>query len=417
MRNISLFLRSVAKSFLVTVLLTLALSAATKAQDAAAGAAIFKSRCTACHKLDAKSVGPALAGVNDRHKKEWLHKWIKNSQAMIFDEKDPEAIAIYDQFKPITMTPFPDLSDGDIDNILAYIAAPPATGKKGPVVTEAKEEISDLMIGGLVLVIIVAFIVIMLLNRVTGTLERLVMKNNGVEIPEEVTVDRGAKFKKLFKNKKFVFFTGIIIIIILVSIGTVGMWNTGVHTGYQPTQPIKFSHQLHAGINKIDCRYCHSGAYKSKNASIPSLNVCMNCHNYVTAADNYGGQVSPEIAKIYTALDYNPDTREYGPNKKPIEWVRVHNLPDLAYFNHSQHVVVGGVRCQKCHGPVQTMDELYQYSPLTMKWCINCHRETEVNSKGNAYYDRMIAAHEKIKKGEKMTAAVFGGTECGKCHY
>jgi hypothetical protein len=182
-------------------------------------------------------------------------------------------------------------------------------------------------------------------------------------------------------------------------------------------QPIKFSHQLHAGLNQINCQYCHSGAFKSKNASIPSLNVCMNCHNYVQATEKYNGEISPEIQKIYTALDYDPKTSQYGANQRPVEWIRIHNLPDLAYFNHSQHVSVAGIECQKCHGPIETMAEVYQYSPLTMKWCINCHKETEVNHKDNAYYDDLIAAHEKLKKGDKITASLLGGIECGKCHY
>ncbi len=142
----------------------------------------------------------------------------------------------------------------------------------------------------------------------------------------------------------------------------------------------------------------------------------MNCHNTVTGADQYGGEISPEIAKIYKALDYNPDTREYGKNQRPIQWVRIHNLPDFAYFNHSQHVMVAGVECQTCHGPIETMEEVYQYSPLTMKWCIECHQKTEINP-DNKYYEDLIAAHEKLKKGEKMTAAMIGGLECGKCHY
>jgi len=188
------------------------------------------------------------------------------------------------------------------------------------------------------------------------------------------------------------------------------MQTIGVQKGYKPEQPIHFSHELHAGTYKINCQYCHSGAYKSKNASIPSANVCMNCHSYVKPE-------SPEIQKIYKALDFDPATRTYGKNQKPIQWVRIHNLPDFAYFNHSQHVKVAGVKCQKCHGPIETMKEVAQHSDLTMGWCVNCHRETEVNSKGNAYYDNIIAKHEAIKKGVKITAAEMGGIECAKCHY
>jgi mono/diheme cytochrome c family protein len=397
----------------------LAGQSATMAQDAAAGRAIFKSRCTSCHALDRRVSGPALAGVQDRHEEAWLLKWIKGASSMI-DAGDPAAVKLFEEYKPTKMPNFPDLTEGDIKNMLAYIsegekapAGAPAAGAAAP----QKEEISGLQIAGVAVVIVIALLVIVLLNRVIKSLENVILKNKGEVVPEPVAVKRGEGFKKLLKNKKFLFFTIILLLIVGGTYSWMAMWNTGVHTGYQPEQPIKFSHQLHAGINKIDCRYCHSGAYSSKNASIPSLNVCMNCHNYVTASDKYNGQVSPEIQKIYTAMDYNPTTRAYGPNTKPVEWVRIHNLPDLAYFNHSQHVSVAGVRCQQCHGPVQTMEEMYQYSPLTMKWCIQCHKRTEVNSEGNAYYDKMIAAHDKIKKGEKVTAAVLGGTECGKCHY
>src|SRR5690606_3957184 len=156
--------------------------------------------------------------------------------------------------------------------------------------------------------------------------------------------------------------------------------NVGLHTGYQPVQPVKFSQQIHAGVTQIECHYCHGGAYKSKNAPIPSANVFMNCHNTGTAADQYDGETSLEFAEVYKSLDYDPATREYGDNPKPIEWVRIHNLPDFAYFNHSQHVTVAGVECQTCHGPIESMEEVYQYSPLTMKWCVDCHKTTEVDT-------------------------------------
>ena len=137
----------------------------------------------------------------------------------------------------------------------------------------------------------------------------------------------------------------------------------------------------------------------------------MNCHKVVKTE-------SPEIHKIYDALGYDPTTQKYDSTKmRPMQWIRIHNLPDFAYFNHSQHVKVQGLKCQTCHGPVETMKEVYQYSPLTMKWCIQCHKRTEVNYKGNAYYDNMIQVHERLKKGEKVTAALLGGIECAKCHY
>jgi len=424
MRSISLFFRSVTKSLILISFLSAAAVNSASAQDAAAGAAIFKQKCTACHSIERAVVGPALKGVDAKYDEAWLIKWIKNAPAFIASG-DAKAVTA-SAYSPAMMSAFPELSDDDIKNIIAYVkvgdpkpAAAPDAAQAGAGGAASQGGVSNFMLFGLLAVIIIAFLVILVLNKVIKTLERVMLQKNGIEVEEKQAVDkdRFAGLKKLAKNKKFILFLVLLCIIILGSAGWKGMWETGVHTGYQPVQPIKFSHQLHAGVNKIDCQYCHSGAFTSKNASIPSLNVCMNCHNYVTASEKYDGKTSPEIMKIYTALDYNVDTKQYGENTKPVEWIRIHNLPDLAYFNHSQHVSVAGIKCQKCHGPIQTMEEVYQYSPLTMKWCINCHKQTAVNHKDNPYYDKLIAAHDKLKKGEKVTAAVLGGLECGKCHY
>ncbi|MDP2412502.1 cytochrome c3 family protein [Daejeonella sp.] len=425
MRSISLFFRSVTKSLvLVTLLCSMAVSSAN-AQDAAAGAAIFKQKCTACHGIDKAVVGPALKGIDTKYDEAWLLKWIKNAPAFIASG-DAKAVKAA-EYSPAMMSAFPELSDDDIKNIVAYVkvgdvkpAADPNAAAGAAGAPADKGGVSNFMLFGLLAVIIIAFLVILVLNRVITTLERVMLQKKGIAVEEEdgaETKDRFEGLKKLSKNKKFILFIVILCVIFLGSAGWKGMWETGVHTGYQPVQPIKFSHQLHAGVNKIDCQYCHSGAFTSKNASIPSLNVCMNCHNYVTASEKYDGKTSPEIMKIYNALDYNEETKVYGNDTKPVEWIRIHNLPDLAYFNHSQHVSVAGIECQNCHGPIQTMEEVYQYSPLTMKWCINCHKQTEVNHKDNPYYDKLIAAHDKLKKGGKVTAAVLGGLECAKCHY
>lgn len=425
MRSISLFFRNVAKSLILVSLLSSAAVSTANAQDAKAGAAIFKQKCTACHAIDKAVVGPALKGIDTKYDEAWLIKWIKNAPSLIASG-DAQAIKA-GEYSPAMMSAFPELSDDDVKNIIEYVkvgdvkpAADAAGGAAGAAAGPVKEEgVSNFMLFGLLAVIVIAFIVIIVLNRVISTLERVMLQKKGIEVEDEKSesADRLAGLKKLSKNKKFIFFIVLLCIIFLGSAGWKGMWETGVHTGYQPVQPIKFSHQLHAGVNKIDCQYCHSGAALSKNATIPSLNVCMNCHNYVTASEKYDGKTSPEIMKIYAALDYNEETKQYGNNTKPVEWIRIHNLPDLAYFNHSQHVSVAGIECQKCHGPIQTMEEVYQYSPLTMKWCIDCHRQTEVNHKDNPYYDKLIAAHDKLKKGEKVTAAVLGGLECAKCHY
>lgn len=389
--------------------------------DASKGEALYKAKCTTCHKIDQQLVGPALGPqMTSETDDKFLVKWIQNNQALIA-AKDPKAVAIYAKFNQSNMTVFSDLSDADATNIIAYARSEwktmQASAAKAPGAGAATVESgpSNLVILALIGVIILAFIIILVLNKVISTLERLALKSQGLYVDEVeaegVPVDRFATIKRLAKNKKLVFFVLICGTVAMGSWTWVTMWNTNVHTGYQPVQPIKFPHDLHAGAMKIDCQYCHTGAYKSKNASIPSLNVCMNCHKTVKTE-------SPEIHKIYDALGYDPQTMKYDSTKsRPMQWIRIHNLPDLAYFNHSQHVKVAGLKCQTCHGPVQTMKEVYQYSPLTMKWCIQCHKRTDVNMKGNAYYENMIQVHDLIKQGKKVTAAAMGGIECGKCHY
>ncbi len=209
----------------------------------------------------------------------------------------------------------------------------------------------------------------------------------------------GAQFKELSKSGAVK--AGIITLaILLLGKATIdGLYGIGIHQGYAPTQPIAFSHKLHAGDYKIDCNYCHTGVYKGKGANIPSANICMNCHNSIK-------QGSPEIQKIYRAIEKD----------EPIQWVRVHNLPDFAYFNHSQHTKVGGLDCTNCHGEVAQMEVIQQRSSLTMGWCIDCHRKTDVNSEGNAYYDKLLEVHGKNNK-VAMKVKDIGGLECSKCHY
>ena len=421
------------KSAFLLVAVTLFAVASANAQDAKEGRALFKAKCTSCHALNAKLVGPALAGVTEKYPEAFLLKWIPNSQGLI-QSGDATAVKIYEENNKIAMTSFPELDEGKVKSILAYIKEgepKPAAAVGGAAgVAAADEGVSGLSLAAIIAIIFVAICVIVILGKAVKMLERLILQKQGVEVEEPLAVKAGVR--KMFKNKKFMMFFILCVIVFLGSWGWMGMWQTGVHQGYQPVQPIKFSHELHAGINQIDCQYCHGGAWKSKNATIPSLNVCMNCHKAVQATEKYDGQISPEIQKIYTAIGYDPESRTYDESKAtPMEWVRVHNLPDFAYFNHSQHVVVAenairkaeGLQptepvCYACHGKVNTMEEIYQASPLTMKWCINCHRETDISGqKDNAFYTKLIAAHEKIKSGEKITPALLGGLECGKCHY
>ena len=425
MRSFSLLFKQFSRSVLVVAGFAFLGTSAFAQGDAAKGEAIFKAKCTTCHAIDRKLVGPALGTqLTTETDDKFLTKWVQNNQALIA-AKDPKAVAIYNQYNQSGMTVFADLSDGDVANILTYVrttwkaiksapktAAGGASTESGP---------SNLVIFALIGVIILAFIIILVLNKVVGTLENLLLKNKELLIAEPVAeaapVDRFATLKRLAKNKKMVFFVLLCGTLALGSWTWVTLWTTNVHQGYQPVQPIKFPHDLHAGAMKIECQYCHSGAFKSKNASIPSLNVCMNCHKTIDRRKD-ATAASPEIAKIYDALGYDPATQKYDTTKaRPIQWIRIHNLPDFAYFNHSQHVKVGGLKCQTCHGQVQEMKEVYQYSPLTMKWCVQCHRRTNVNMKGNAYYEKMEAVHDLIKAGKPVTEAAMGGIECGKCHY
>lgn len=420
MRTISSVLGSLARVVSTSLMLLFAVTT-LHAQDVKEGEKIFKSKCTSCHAIDRKVVGPALKGIPETKDEAWLIKWVKNSQALIASG-DADAVKIFEENNKLVMTSFTDLSDDQIKSVLAYITDASKEKPKEAAAggAAAKDDNASMfMILGLIAVVVLAVVVIVVLNRVIRTLENVIAKNQEAIAAQQEPEDsqRFVKFAKAFvKNKKLVGFTVLMLVALLAVGGWKTMWNVGVHQGYQPVQPIKFSHQIHAGVNKIECQYCHGGAFKSKNASIPSANVCMNCHNTITASEHYDGEISPEIAKIYRALDWNPDTRTYGNNPKPIQWVRIHNLPDFAYFNHSQHVVVAGVECQTCHGPIQNMEEVYQYSPLTMKWCVECHKKTDIKS-DNKYYEDLIKAHERIKKGEKMTAAMIGGLECGKCHY
>jgi mono/diheme cytochrome c family protein len=429
MRNISLNFKRVWKSAFVFVALSFLILSGAQAQDLVAGKTLFKDKCASCHNLATNSTGPALTPKMNELDEAFLIPWIKNNIALIASG-DKQAVEA-SKFSPTEMKTFPTLTDAQIKDIIAYakVGEPKKEVAGGAAVVD--EGASALSIVGIIAIIILSIVVLVVLGRAVKMLERLILQKQGIEIVEEESVSLTIGVRRLFKNKKFVFFSVLCLVVVLGSFGWMGMWETGVHTDYQPTQPIKFSHELHAGINQIECQYCHTGPFKSKNATIPSLNVCMNCHKAVQAVKE-DGSISPEIQKIYNAIGYDPATQTYDKAKeKPIEWVRVHNLPDFAYFNHSQHVVVGeaairkekGLKptdpvCFACHGPVNTMEEIRQFSPLTMKWCINCHKAADISDKkDDAFYANVIAAHEKIKKGEKITPALLGGLECGKCHY
>jgi mono/diheme cytochrome c family protein len=390
-------------------------------QDVAAGEKLFKINCASCHKVtDQKLVGPGLKGVAARvpqPAEAWLIKWIKNSSALV-KSGDAYAVKVFNENNKSVM-PSQALSDDEIKSVLAYIANPPADKKtaeapaaganSAPVKTDSTTVLYFLL--GLILLFL---ILISVLNGVRNSLQRLVNQKAG--LPEPVPVTYNSTYIKNWArtNKKIVALALIIIVSYGAKAAWYGMMGIGVYEGYAPEQPIFFSHKIHAGQNGINCVYCHSGVEKSKISNVPSANVCMNCHKGIQEGTITG---KTEIAKIYAALDYDPAKDTYGSNPKPIKWVKVHQLPEHAYFNHSQHVTVGKQECTTCHGPVAEMDTLRQFTPLTMGWCIDCHRKTEVKMEGNPYYTKL---HEELKKtyGKKpITVSMMGGIECGKCHY
>lgn len=398
---------------------------AAGAGDPVKGKELFNSLCAACHKLDAKSTGPALRGVADKHDRAWLYKWVANSSEMI-KSGDAAAVKLFADNNKQVMTAFPQLSHGDIDNIMAYTSLPlekPAAGAVAAAGGAAQDQggvSNTIVLGALVLVLAVLIIMLVLVTR---TLKRVTAANGVEEVKKQSAL---SLWQSYARNQFLVIVTAILLLLSGAYFLYGYLMQVGVDQGYEPIQPIHFSHKIHAGDNGIDCKYCHSSARVSKTSGIPSLNVCMNCHKNISefAGDKDSTYVeyskefyTGEIQKLYNAVGWDKTAQKYTGKTNPVKWVRIHNLPDFAYFNHSQHVSVAGVECQTCHGPVETMEIMRQHAPLTMGWCINCHRETDVKVEGNDYYKKI---HDELAKKygvQKLTAANMGGTECGKCHY
>jgi mono/diheme cytochrome c family protein len=375
----------------------------------AAGDALFKANCAQCHAVNEKVVGPALAGITKRRSISWLIPWVKNS-AKVIASGDEYAVKLYNENGKQQMPSF-GLSDKEITSIMAWVtsqegqAGPSAKvtpGTPGEQPTPGGEEAgAGKYVDVLLIVLVVVLIVLVVTLAIIANLMKDVLRGRKDLDGRDVEVmNQRFDWAGLYRSSALRGIVGVVVALALLYAGVQSVMAVGLTQGYQPTQPIAFSHKLHAGENQINCAYCHTSVYKGKSANIPSPNICMNCHSQIKTE-------SPEIKKIYRAIE----------RKQPIQWVRVHNLPDLAYFNHSQHTQVGGIQCQTCHGPIQNMDVVYQYSALTMGWCINCHRETPLNTKGNAYYDNLVKLHDKSNNAVPFTVSSNGGTECSKCHY
>lgn len=413
--------RKIARSTFAIIVAIIACANTSFAQPD--GKALFQSNCASCHNPIKDATGPALQGVSERVPgKEWLYEWIHNSAAVIASGDD-YANKVYNDWGKTAMTAFPSLSNEDIDAIITYVEeyAPPSKVKTDDGgATEAPE--SNGWLYSLITVVLLVFTVI--LWRINHALRRVAFDKQGIPNQKEVPV---------YRNKVFIAIGAIVVFI------AAGYWivNGAVEMGrqqnYMPEQPIFYSHKVHAGVNQINCLYCHAGAEKSKHAMIPSTNVCMNCHKQINEYTGdplytYEGEEvngTAEIQKLYEYAGWNPSKKDYNRDEegnilaKPIEWTKIHNLPDHVYFNHSQHVAVGKVQCQQCHGEIHEMDEVYQFAPLSMGWCVNCHRQTEVQFANNDYYSIFEKYHEEIKSGERTSVTVddIGGTECQKCHY
>ena len=399
----------------------------SNAQDAAAGKTIFMSKCASCHNVLKKGTGPALAGLEERHK--WAdHKellaWINNPAAYM--AKDPYTQGLKAEYGSM-MTAFADVTLQDVDNIVAYVneAAKPAPAPAAGAGEATEEGGGNSVFFGIISLLL--GIIALILMQVNSNLKKLSDEAEGVKTPAGIPIWRNKTYITLISIGLFVF-GGY-----MVAKGAIGL---GRQKDYQPVQPIYYSHKVHAGINQINCLYCHGSAEQSKHAAIPSVNTCMNCHKAIQAYekgpklfDEDGNEIdgTAEIQKLYEYAGFDPNQpNKWDPSmiKKPIEWVKIHNLPDHVYFSHAQHVTAGKVQCQSCHGAINEMGEVKQVADLSMGWCINCHRESNVqfnydSTKGNKFYSIYEKFHNDLKAGKMDSIKVkdIGGLECQKCHY
>lgn len=381
------------------------------------GHALFTANCASCHAVDKKLTGPALRGVEDRWpSRTKIHDWVHNPPG--FMKTDQYTSDLHKTYG-IVMTPFPQLTDKDIDAILDYVkSVPTGPTPTAGTTTETEENNGDktLMFGVLTLILaIVAFTLL----YVNANLKKMADDKEGIPAHEPIP---------FYRNKTYITVFTLIIFLIGGYFLTEGAVGLGRQQKYEPRQPIFFSHKVHPGANQISCQYCHIGVYQGKQATIPSVNICMNCHMAINEykgttklVDAEGKEVNgtAEIQKLYKYAGYEPGKPWDASKAKPIEWVRIHNLPDHVYFNHAQHVNAGRVQCQTCHGEVTSYNEMFQFAPLSMGWCLNCHRTTKVQFDNNGFYSMYEKYKEDIKnhRMDSVTVKDIGGAECQKCHY
>lgn len=471
------------KHFLPLIFLFFCGSLLAQAPNLDEGKALFRNNCASCHNKSMKDdmTGPALGGVEERWegKEALLYDWIRNSTAVI-ESGDEYAVSLYNTWNKSKMTAFPNLTDEQIASLLGYIngvydGTYGTTVVAGDPLPGQEVEEAGLSTSFFVVLFLILAILAVALARIISNLNRM------AELKEGGKPGQAATIKDILTSRGVIGFL-IFSIVIIGGFTTVNnAINLGRQQGYAPDQPIKFSHALHAGQQQINCQYCHDGARRSKHSVIPATNTCMNCHKAIkkgsldgtaeiskiyasigynpnndTYIENYEEMTNEEIKPIFikyateTFKKDNAEVAKYADSESKlnrdateeaerqwegivssltnetkdkvsgaIEWDRIHNLPDHVYFNHAQHVAVGKLQCQTCHGPVQEMEVVQQYAPLSMGWCINCHRQTEVQFASNEYYEQYETYHKELKAGKRETVTVedIGGLECQKCHY
>lgn len=447
------------------------------------GKELFERNCTVCHQLGkGKLVGPDLQGVTERREKQWLFNFIHNSQEVI-KSGDPIAVKLYEEYNKSLMPPFTQLSDAEINSIIDYISnwqpekveiVAVDVNKKTGFTHDEYLRGERLFYGLIPLEAGGSYNCTNCHNTISSDtlnwnpsamdLARSFMDPKGMNIYQSMGQPVSAKMEEAHKGIKmnetevqyiaaflshfstvempehkilpvklllflaFAFLMTLALIDLLFTkrvkyriihalilvvglsvhsyLAVIEAQNLSRTEGYAPDQPIKFSHKIHVGQNKTDCRYCHHTVDYSKSANIPSNNVCLNCHNVVRTGTNSGNF---EINKIHRAVA----------SGTPVQWIRVHSLPDYTFFSHAQHANVGKLECQTCHGKVEEMDILRQVSDLSMGWCVNCHRDTEVNFYGNSYYSIYKGLNKNGPNGKREPVHVddIGGIDCMKCHY
>ena len=355
------FLKIIVQNSVLPGLLLLLSFHSLKAQT---GQQLFQQNCQSCHALDKNLTGPALRGVTGRgpwaEDRANLVKWVHNPAAFI--PTTPYTQDLQKTYGSI-MPSFPQFSEKEILSIFDWIdSAPPPGGEKPTPGAGSPEGAGDSGSNALIFGIIslILAIVALILMQVNSNLKKLSDDRERIMRPEAVP---------FWRNKIYIALFAIIFFIVGGYYVGKGAINLGRQQGYQPTQPIYFSHKVHAGINQINCLYCHGSAWESKHAGIPTLNICMNCHKTISSyekgpklydEEQHEIDGTNEIKKLYKYAGFTPGPgAQWDPVRgKSPEWIKIHNLPDHVYFNHSQHTKVGGVQCQTCHGNIQQMDKV-----------------------------------------------------------